>query len=69
METIKIGIKGMTCGGCVASVKRVLTQLDGVQKVDVSLEQQQATVEYTPGRVDPARLRSAIEGAGFEVAR
>ncbi|HEY0336215.1 MAG TPA: heavy-metal-associated domain-containing protein [Burkholderiales bacterium] len=69
METIKIGIKGMTCGGCVASVKRVLTHLDGVQKVDVSLEQQQATVEYTPGRVDPARLRSAIEGAGFEVAR
>ena len=68
METIKIGIKGMTCGGCVASVKRVLKQLDGVQKVDVSLEQQQATVEYTAGRVDLARLRSAIEGAGFEVA-
>jgi copper chaperone len=68
METIKIGIKGMTCGGCVASVKRVLKQLDGVQNVDVSLEQQQATVEYTAGRVDAARLRSAIEGAGFEVA-
>jgi copper chaperone CopZ len=68
METIKIGIKGMTCGGCVASVKRVLKQLDGVQNVDVSLEQHQATVEYTAGRVDPARLRSAIEGAGFEVA-
>jgi copper chaperone len=69
METITIGIKGMTCGGCVASVQRVLKQLDGVQTVNVSLDPQQATVEYTPGRVDPARLRSAIEGAGFEVAR
>jgi copper chaperone CopZ len=67
METITIGIKGMTCGGCVASVQRALKQLDGVDKVDVSLAQQRATVDYVPGRVDTASLRSAIEGAGFEV--
>ena len=69
MESITIGIKGMTCGGCVASVQRAVKQLDGVEKVDVSLAQQQATVEYIPGRVNPARIRSAIEGAGFEVSR
>ena len=69
METITIGIKGMTCGGCVASVQRALKQLDGVEKVDVSLQQQQATVNYAPEQVDPTRLRSAIEGAGFEVTR
>ena len=69
METITIGIKGMTCGGCVANVQRVLKALDGVGNVDVSLEREEANIEYTPGRVDPARLRSAIEGAGFEVVR
>ncbi len=68
MATITMSVKGMTCGGCVASVQRVLKQMDGVSKVDVSLQQQQATVEYAPERVDPTRLRSAIEGAGFEVA-
>jgi copper chaperone len=69
METITIGIKGMTCGGCVANVQRVLKAIDGVGNVDVSLEQEQATIEYVPGQVNPARLRSAVEGAGFEVVR
>ena len=69
METITIPVGGMTCGGCVASVKRVLEAIDGVERVDVQLEPGQAKVDYVPGRVNPARLRSAIEGAGFEVVR
>ena len=56
----------MTCGGCVASVKRVLQEIDGVEKADVSLEAKQATIEYDEQRVEQARLRSAIEEAGFE---
>ena len=69
MKSITIGIRGMTCEGCVASVKRVLQEIDGVEKADVSLEPGQATVEYLPGRVNAARLRSAIEDAGYEVDR
>lgn len=69
MESITIGIKGMTCGGCVASVKRALEGVDGVQRADVTLSPGQAKVEYIPGRVNDARLRSAIEDAGFEVER
>jgi copper chaperone CopZ len=53
----------------VASVQRALKQLKGVSKVDVSLQQHEATVEYAAQDVDPARLREAIEGAGFEVGR
>jgi copper chaperone len=67
METVTMKVKGMTCGGCVANVQRVLKKLEGVGKVDVSLEKQQATVEYIPEKVDTAHLRSAIEDAGFEV--
>ena len=69
MESITIPIKGMTCEGCVASVKRVLEDIDGVERVDVQLEPGQAKVDYVPGRVNAARLRSAIEGAGYEVVR
>jgi copper chaperone len=69
METATIGIKGMTCSGCVAAVKRVLQDVDGVEKVDVSLEPAQATVEYVEDRVSAARLHSAIEDAGYEVVR
>ena len=69
METATIKIKGMTCGGCVASVKRVLQGIDGVEKVDVSLDPPEAKVEYAVGRVDTAQLRAAIEDAGYEAVR
>ncbi len=68
METT-IRIKGMTCEGCVASVKRVLQGIEGVATVDVSLDPPQAKVEYTEGRVDAAQLREAIEDAGYEAVR
>lgn len=67
METKTLKIEGMTCGGCVASVRRVLSALDGVQQADVSLEKKQATVSYEPGRVTPDTLKAAIEDAGYDV--
>ena len=67
MKSITIPIEGMTCGGCVANVERVLKAIDGVQSVNVSLDLGQAVVEFVPARVDPARLRSAIADAGYDV--
>ena len=69
MDSITIPIEGMTCSGCVANVDRVLKAINGVQRVAVSLAPGQATIEYVPGQVNPAHLRSAIEDAGYEVVR
>jgi len=68
METVTFKVTGMTCMGCVSSVKRVLTGLDGVKTVDVSLDQAQAIVQYDGGKATPAQLKAAIEDAGFEAA-
>ena len=67
METATVKIKGMTCMGCVASVKRVLQGIDGVKAVDVSLGQGQATVQYDATAASPARFKAAVEEAGYEV--
>ncbi|MDB5863049.1 MAG: heavy metal-binding protein [Betaproteobacteria bacterium] len=67
METTTLKIRGMTCGGCVASVQRVLRELDGVENADVSLADSTATVQYEPARVKPADLHAAIEDAGYDV--
>jgi len=66
METTKIKVGGMSCGGCVASVTRVLSELPGVAKVEVVLEPGQATVEFDAGQVGRAALCAVIEDAGFE---
>ncbi len=61
METTVMKVSGMTCMGCVNSVKKVLHAIDGVHSAEVSLEPAQATVVYdarAPGpRSSGARSR------------
>ena len=67
METLTLNIKGMTCGGCVKSVTSVLKNITGVSGVEVSLEQNRATISYDPAQAKPAQFKSAIEDAGYDV--
>jgi copper ion binding protein len=68
MEKTMIKVDGMSCGGCVASVTKVLSELPGVAKAEVVLDPGQATVEYDAAQVDRAALCAAIEDAGFEAS-
>jgi len=60
-------ISGMTCGGCVNSVTRVLQALPGVQKVEVTLVPGQAKLVIDETRVDLPILKKAVTEAGFSV--
>lgn len=66
METVTLKIDGMTCGGCVNSVRKVIAALNGVNSVDVSLEHAQATVSYDQEKSKVADLKTAVRDAGFE---
>jgi copper chaperone len=67
METITMNVQGMTCGGCVASVTRVLKAVPGVSEVAVSLTPGTAKVTYDPAKTAAPALRSAVEDAGYDV--
>ena len=67
MQTVTLGISGMTCSGCVRSVSRVLEALDGVANADISLERKDAVVDYDPGKLGVEQLKRAVEEAGYEV--
>ena len=68
METTTLNISGMTCMGCVNSVTRLLKGAQGVTDARVTLEPAQAVVQYDAALTDPARLKNAIEDAGFKAA-
>lgn len=59
-NTVTLHIEGMTCGGCVIGVRRVLERLAGVQKADVSYEKQRAVVTYDPDKVTIEQMIAAI---------
>jgi copper chaperone len=68
METISINVSGMTCMGCVNSVKRVLQALPGVNNVDIAFEQGKVDVQYDGAKIQVQKLKDAITGAGYSVA-
>jgi copper chaperone len=68
MSEIILSVTGMTCGGCVNSVHKVLSALPGVQSVEVTLTPGQARVVYDEARIKRAVLVQAVVDAGFGVA-
>ena len=68
MQTVTLNIDGMTCGGCVKSVTRLLEGVEGVEKAEVSLENKNAVVEFDPAQTNPAALIEAVEDGGYDVA-
>lgn len=63
--TLKVG--GMTCMGCVGSVKRMLGQLPGVQAVEVDLASGQVRIGYDGNLVEVATLKQTIAEGGYQV--
>jgi copper chaperone len=68
MATAQLKIGGMTCGGCVRSVTKKLTSLDGVMSADVNLDAANATVEYDEARATPASMIAAVQQIGFQAS-
>ena len=62
---IVLKIEGMTCGGCKASVERLLAAQPGVRQAAVDLAEGRAVVSAEDG-VAPQALADAVEGAGFD---
>lgn len=67
MESTTVDVKGMTCVGCVRSVKNVLEPIPGVSIVEVELETGKVTIGYDAATTDTSAFKTAIEDAGYEV--
>jgi copper chaperone len=66
-QTLDLNVEGMSCAHCVHAVKSAVSGLAGVDKVEVSLEKNLATVEFDPAVASLQAIKSAIEGEGYSV--
>ncbi|MEP7361344.1 MAG: heavy-metal-associated domain-containing protein [Chloroflexota bacterium] len=57
-------ISGMSCGGCVSSVRKALGAVPGAHVDDVTVGS--ATVSYDASRTNPAAISQAVRDAGYE---
>ncbi|HYF26705.1 MAG TPA: cation transporter [Baekduia sp.] len=58
-------VQGMTCQHCVASVTEEVSEVAGVEAVDVDLASGRVTVRGAA--IDDDAVRAAVDEAGYEV--
>ncbi|MFB3827805.1 MAG: heavy metal translocating P-type ATPase [Bryobacteraceae bacterium] len=68
-ERVDLPVTGMTCAACARSVERQLSDTPGVRRAHVNIATNTATVEYNPSETGVEQLITAIEEAGYGVAR
>lgn len=57
-------IEGVKCGGCVATVKERLSKLDGVDNVEINIQDKNIVVEGTASKED---LQAALVDTNFKI--
>lgn len=68
MKNIIIKIKGMGCQNCVNAVMESLSEIDGINKVNVSLEKELAEVEYDELKVNADKIIETIKELEYEAS-
>jgi copper chaperone len=62
-KTFVIG--GMSCGGCVNSLTRVLKAVPGIEPIRIEVGK--AALRLDSDQIDDGAVRAAVERAGFEL--
>ncbi|XP_059534575.1 copper-transporting ATPase 1 isoform X1 [Myotis daubentonii] len=62
---LKMKVEGMTCHSCTSTIEGKIGKLQGVQRIKVSLDNQEATVVYQPHLITVEEIKKQIEAAGF----
>lgn len=65
-KKVEIKVDGMTCDGCVNTVKTSLEKVEGVKSATVSLAENSVVVLYDENVTDEASLRKTINSTGYK---
>ena len=69
MRTETVKIVDMTSQQAANTISQALAQLEGVDSVEVSLQEQRLRVSFDETLASPHGLRRVVAGLGFEVAQ
>jgi len=64
-QTVTLSVQSMTCAACPITVKKALSKVDGVSKIEVSLEKREAVVTFDDTKTNVRKLTQATADAGY----
>lgn len=64
-RTVTLAVPGMTCAACPITVKKALSRIEGVSRVEVALEAREAVVTFDDAKTSAQKLIKVTEDAGY----
>jgi periplasmic mercuric ion binding protein len=64
-KTVTLSVPGMTCAACPITIKKALTDVDGVTAAEVSFDKKEAVVTFDDSKTDVSTLIEATTDAGY----
>lgn len=66
MKKVKFNVIGMSCSSCQAHVEKAVSNLKGVNKVDVNLLSNSMVVEYDENILDNDKIIKSVQDSGYD---
>lgn len=67
MSQMVLPVGGMSCNHCKMAVEKALLKVPGVNRAEVDLGAQKASIDYDAAKVAREQLVKAVEDAGYTV--
>jgi mercuric ion binding protein len=64
-KTVTLLVSGMTCAACPMTIKKALTEVDGVTHAEVSFDKKEAVVTFDDIKTRVSALIEATTNAGY----
>jgi copper chaperone CopZ len=64
MDTLMVIAPDIECGGCASSIEKALGRLEGVEKVEVDVEEKRVTVTHVT-TLSAQTIRETLARIGF----
>ena len=66
-EKIQLQVEGMSCGHCVKAVENGVGEINGVDSVNVTLDQGLVEVQFDASTTNVDAIKEVIEEEGYTV--
>ena len=66
LETTTINASSMVCGTCARTIEKAVAKVDGVQKVNVDVNNKIVEVKFVPSRTNVETIETAITESGYD---
>lgn len=64
-QNVTLSVPDMNCATCPITVKKALTKVSGVSKIDVNLDRREARVTFDDAKANVEALTRATKDAGY----